>query len=167
MSDIIKERGLPFFAHLLRRLSDDFVRGLTTWAPEAGMLAPPRTASTMQVLHVLGPLTVTEIAQAIRQSQPLVTTWIRQLKELEFIEREVDPMDGRRTLISLSKKGQAEIARQEEALASVAAAYHDLLEEAKAEVFDALWRVEAANRRLPFADRLRGAAARIADEATH
>ena len=160
MDDFIKGQGLPFMAHLLRRLYDDFVRSITVWYPEVEVHAPPRTHSTMLVLDARGPLGLTEVAAILRQSHPLVLTWIRQLKELGFVRAEGDPKDARRTLLSLTEAGRSQLARNEAADAIVGATYSKLMADADAEIFDALWRLEEACRKRSFLDRLRDETAR-------
>lgn len=162
MDDFIKSQGLPFMAHLLRRLYDDFVRSIAAWYPEVGVTAPPRTHSTMLALDARGPLGLTEIAGILRQSHPLVLTWVRQLKELGFVRAEGDPADARRTLLSLTEAGQSQLARNEAADAIVGATYTKLMADADADVFDALWRLEEACRKRAFIERLRDETARTA-----
>jgi MarR family transcriptional regulator, organic hydroperoxide resistance regulator len=155
MDDFIQGQGLPFFAHLLRRLSDEFGRGSAQWFAENGIAAPPQTVSTLLALDEKGPLSLTELAEILRQSHPLVITWVRLLKAPGFIASTSDPDDGRRTLLSLTPAGRDEVARLRPMLTVVARAYSRLIKESEAELFDGLWRVEEACRREPFADRLR------------
>src|SRR5580692_6042293 len=84
--DFIRSQGPAFLAHLLRRLSDELVRGADEWSPEVGVTAPPRTTSTLLVLDEHGPLGVTEISALLRQSHPLVITWIKQLQDGSLIK---------------------------------------------------------------------------------
>ncbi len=158
-SDFIEEQGPAFMAHLLRRLYDDFVRAIAQWYPEIGVRAPPRTHSTMLALHQRGPLALTEIAELLRQSHPLVLTWVRQLKALGFVEAEADPNDGRRTILRLTAAGRREFESHERSDRLVAAAFERLMKEADAEIFEGLWRIEKACRETPFIDRLREASA--------
>jgi DNA-binding MarR family transcriptional regulator len=155
--DFIKSLGTPYMAHLLRRLYDDFVRNITEWYEEIGLLAPPRTHSTLEVLDREGPLGVTEVAEKLRQSHPLVLTWVRQLKELGLVQASHDPDDARRTVLSLTTAGKAQVKKNAEADRVVGEAYKSLMQEAHAPVFDALWRIEAACREEPLLDRLRRA----------
>lgn len=154
MDDFIQQQGPAFLAHLLRRLSDELVQGAEVWYPEAGVTAPPRTASTLLALDDRGPLGVTEIAALLRQSHPLVIVWVKQLTSLAFVESSADPGDRRRTVIALTRKGRAEVKRLRKALALMEEVSQRLLEEGGPELFSALWRMEEACRRQPFADRL-------------
>lgn len=155
MQDYIKQQGLSFLAHLLRRLSDEIVKGFTLWNAEAGIIAPPRTHSTLRALDDMGPLGVTQLAALLRQSHPLVITWIHQLKVLGLVESGPDASDRRRTVLSLTEAGMAEVQAQKRASLIMERAFERLMAEAAAEVFDGLWRIEQALREEPFVDRLR------------
>lgn len=155
MDDFIRQQGPAFLAHLLRRLSDELVRGASEWYPEVGVTAPPRTTSTLLALAEHGPLGVTEIATMLQQSHPLVISWIRQLKADGFVKSRADAGDGRRTVIALSARGTAEVARLRKALDSMGEASAQLMDDAAPGLFDALWRMEQACRRTPFAQQLR------------
>lgn len=160
MDDFIRMQGPAFLAHLLRRLSDELVQGAGDWYPKAGVSAPPRTASTLLALDANGPLGVTTIAAVLRQSHPLVITWIRQLEALALVETLADPHDRRRSVIALTRKGRAEVKRLREALAPMEQASRELLDAAAPGMFDALWRMEQACRDQPFIERLEACARR-------
>lgn len=157
MDDFIKSLGPPYMAHVLRRLYDDFVRNIEAWYREFGVAAPPRTHSTMALLEREGPLGVTEVADKLRQSHPLVLTWVRQLKKLGFLETSHDPEDGRRTVLSLTKAGRGQLEIHSQVDRVVGHAFEELMHEANAPVYDALWRIEAACRAEPLVERLRRA----------
>ena len=158
--DFIERQGPAFLAHLLKRVSDELVTAAGHWYPEAGVTAPPRTTSTLLALGDQGPMGVTELARLLRQSHPLVITWVRQLASLGFVEQRADAGDGRRTVVALTRKGRAEVRRLHAALATMAQASQALLDEAAPGLFEALWRVEHACRKTPFVDRLRALSAR-------
>ena len=158
MEDFIRAQGPAFLAHLLRRLSDELVQGAGDWYPKAGVTAPPRTASTLLALDANGPLGVTTIAALLRQSHPLVITWIRQLETLALVETLADPHDRRRSVIALTRKGRAEVKRLREALVPMEQASRALLDVAAPGMFDALWRMETACREQSFTQRLEACA---------
>lgn len=153
--DFIHGQGPAYLAHLLRRLSDELVRGADAWYPEVGVTAPPRTTSTLLALDEHGPLGVTEISTLLRQSHPLVINWIKQLRDHGFVKTRVDKGDRRRTVVVLTAKGVSEVSRLRKALVCMGEASLGLMDEAAPGLFDALWRMEQACRREPFADRLR------------
>lgn len=152
--DFIAKQGPAFLAHLLRRLSDELVQGAALWYPSMGVTAPPRTVSTLIALDDLGPLGVTELARLLRQTHPLVITWIRELTSLSFVTTGSDPKDGRRSVIRLTAKGRAEVRRVRAALVGMEQASIRLLEQSGDGVLAALWRMENACRETPFADLL-------------
>jgi DNA-binding MarR family transcriptional regulator len=153
--DFIRRQGPAYLAHLLRRLSDELVRGADAWYPEVGVTAPPRTTSTLLALDDHGPLGVTEISALLRQSHPLVINWIKQLRVQGLVKTHVDKSDRRRTIVALTAKGVSEIRRLRKALVRMGETSQALMDEAASGLFDALWRMEQSCRRKPFADRLR------------
>jgi DNA-binding MarR family transcriptional regulator len=156
-SDFIERQGPAFLPHLLRRLSDALVDSGEVWYREQGLSIHPRTSSTLLALDEKGALGVSELAQLLRQSHPLVIQWIRQLGELELVTVEGDPDDRRRSLVSLTRKGKAEVRRLRTALRTLAKSTQALMDEAIPGLFDALWRLEKTNRRVPLLERLRSA----------
>ena len=159
MSDFIERLGPAYFGHLLLRLGDEFVRGFEIRNREVGLIAPPRTHSTLRYLDREGPNSVTLLASALRQSHPLVITWIRALKELGLVTTASDPADARRTIVQLTESGRVEAKQAQRYEAVSAKAFEQLFRECDADVFNALWRIEKACRDRSFADRLRSAAA--------
>lgn len=153
--DFIRRQGPAYLAHLLRRLSDELVRGADAWYPEVGVTAPPRTTSTLLALDEHGPLGITEISRLLRQSHPLVINWVRQLRKHGFVGTRSDSGDRRRTVVALTARGAAEIRKLRKALVRMGETSQELLDEAGPGLFDALWRMEQACRHEPFADRLR------------
>lgn len=155
--DFVRGEGVAFMAHILRRLSDRLVAGFEEWYPAHGVLAPVRTASTVRLLYRRGGLPVTVIAQEISQSHPLVITWIRQLERLGLVTTAKDRADGRKSIVALTAAGREDVERMLRADATITAAYRTLFEEADADIFDALWRLEEACRSRGMGERLRAA----------
>ncbi len=153
-NDFIRRQGPAFLAHLLRRLSDELVRGAEQWYPRVGVTAPPRTTSTLLALDEYGPQGITEISKLLRQSHPLVINWIKQLKAAGFIDMRADDADGRRTVVALTRKGAGEVRRLRKALVTMGEVSQELMDEAAPGMFDALWRMEKGCRSKPFVERL-------------
>lgn len=154
MSDFIQQQGPAFLAHLLRRLADELVQGAADWYPSVGVTAPPRTISTLLALDEHGPLGVTELAGLLRQSHPLVITWIKELTRLSLVKSKDDPADRRRTLVSLTTKGRNELVRVRKALVTMERASTELLQLAGTDSLQMLWALERNCRELPFLQRL-------------
>ncbi len=155
MDDFIRQQGPAFLAHLLRRLSDELVQGAAEWYPAAGVGAPPRTISTLLALDEHGPLAITGLANLLRQSHPLVITWVRELSRLSLVSSSTDASDRRRTLIRLTAKGRREVAKVREALAVMERASAELAGLGGSDGWQALWAMERGCREVPFAERLR------------
>ncbi len=83
--------------HLLRTLRrvDD----------ETGLTAP--RLSILSVLVFAGPRTLGQLARAEQVRPPTMTRLIDALEKDGFIKRVTDPSDGRVTIISATKKGEA------------------------------------------------------------
>ena len=164
MTDLIENEGLPFLAHLMKRVSDELVCGCAVFYPEFGLRFSPRAASTLRTLDRLGSASIKQIAKAIDQSHPATLDWVNQLKLLGFLETRTDAGDRRRTIASLTEAGkqQADLHRQFDEVITVA--YSSLLEEAGANLLKPLWRVEKLGRAKPFEERLRGSARKLAEK---
>ena len=153
--DFIRAQGLPFLAHLLRRLSDRMVAEAGAFEAGLEIVAPPRTASTMLLLLTEGPQTVTGISARLRQSHPLVISWIKQLRALGLVTKSTDPKDGRRSLVALTEAGVAEAKRMAALSPVIGEAYAAVSAEAEADLFEPLWRVHDLIERGRLADALR------------
>lgn len=153
--DFVRSLGLPFLAHLLRRLSDRMVAVAGAFEGELGVRAPPRTASTMLLLHMSGPQSVTAIAERLRQSHPLVINWIEQLRALGLVAKSSDPRDRRRTLVALTAAGKAEAEHMAALSSVIGKAYETVLAEAELDLLDGLWRLYDLIERGRLADALR------------
>jgi DNA-binding MarR family transcriptional regulator len=155
VDDYIARQGPAFLAHLLRRLSDELIHGAAVWYPTTGVTAPPRTISTLIALDDLGPLGVTELSTLLRQSHPLVITWIKELTSLSFVAAKGDRKDRRRSVVTLTAKGKTEVRRVRAALVVMEQASMRLLDQGGKGLLAALWRMEGACRDMPFAEQLR------------
>lgn len=105
---------------------------------------------------------VVEVAKLLHQSHPLVITWIKQLRADGFAKTRTDTADRRRTVVALTAKGVAEVRQLRKVLPRMSETAQALMDEAAPGLFEALWRMEQACRREPFADRLREATSRAA-----
>ena len=155
MSDFVRSKGAPFTAHLLRRLSDELVNASALHCKELGIIAPPRTVSTLLLLEERGPPGITEIAATLRQSHPLVITWVRQLHELGLVSSGTDTRDGRRTIVEISAAGEEELGRIRRVLTRMGEVCDQLGREAGVDLIAVLARLDDACRSRPIIERLR------------
>lgn len=158
--DFIHEQGPAFLAHLLRRLADELIQGAADWYPTVGVTAPPRTISTLLALEARGPLGITELANVLRQSHPLVIVWIKELSRLSLVASKSDPADKRRTVISLTSKGRKELVNVRKALVTMEQASAELLALGGKGAWEALWAIERGCREQSFKQRLQAQSAK-------
>lgn len=158
MADFIHDQGLIFFPHVLRRLANRFVHACDVVFPDYGIVVPPRAVSTVHLIFSRGPQGVTDISSVIRQSHPLVISWLKQLRADGLVEVDKDPRDRRRTLVSLTPEGRRQAQLLLDVRPAFEAAYRRLMQEADAEIFEAAWRLEAGLGNESFEDRIRSEA---------
>ncbi|HLL30551.1 MAG TPA: MarR family transcriptional regulator [Allosphingosinicella sp.] len=158
-TDFITQLGRPFLAHRLRRLAETFLEGYGRWLPALGIVAPPRSLSTLLLLEADGPLGVTEIAARLRLSHPLLIRLTGSLEEQGLIRAGRDAADGRRRLISLTAAGRAQAAMVKRAVRVLDRAYGELMSEVGIDLMEGCTRVERACLNMSFEKRLERAAA--------
>lgn len=155
MEDFVHSQGVIWLPHILRRLSNRFVEACDQVFEEFGLIVPPNAVSVVHFLYAHGPQPVMAIAQATTQSHPLINSYVRTLKTLGVAQTHIDPADRRRTIVSLTDLGLEQARALLAARDAFVPAYQRLMGEADAEVFEGLWRLEAALRERPFAERVR------------
>lgn len=81
--------------------------GPPPWLAGARIGGPARLRLLDALAAASGPLTVSQIADAIGVDQPRASRLVQQSVELGLVRREADPDDARRTLIVLTDQGAA------------------------------------------------------------
>ena len=74
---------------------------------EANADLSPSLTSALASIEGHGPVTPSELANCERVQRPTITRVLARLAELDLIEREADPADGRSTLITITPSGRA------------------------------------------------------------
>ncbi|SER16186.1 bifunctional helix-turn-helix transcriptional regulator/GNAT family N-acetyltransferase [Pedobacter rhizosphaerae] len=82
--------------------------------------------------------TITAIARAIGHSHPSVSKIISEMIDKGYVEEKKDQTDGRRTLVTLSKKGKIIAAKIEDQLIDVNAAVEELSAQATNDLWQAI-----------------------------
>lgn len=126
--DFVAEKGLAFLAHRLRRLSEQLVGAAGAVLAAEGFATPPRAVSTVQLLHETGALAVTEVAESLRLSHPLILKLVQQLVTLGLVTTHEDPSDRRRRLVTLTTNGHAEAMRLIKFNDAMTASYCEILD---------------------------------------
>ncbi|HYC98848.1 MarR family winged helix-turn-helix transcriptional regulator [Brevundimonas sp.] len=154
MDDFIHSQGIIWLPHILRRLSNRFVEACDEVFEDFGLIVPPNMVSVVHLLYERGPQSVMSIATTTTQSHPLINKYVKALRALGLVSTETDPGDRRRTIVSLTEDGRQQAVRLLEAREAFVPAFRRLLDEADADVFEALWRVEKALISKPFGERI-------------
>ena len=74
---------------------------------EANADLSPSLTSALASIESHGPVTPSELASCERVQRPTITRVLARLAELDLIEREADPDDGRSTLITITAAGRS------------------------------------------------------------
>jgi len=151
--DFVRSLGIAFLAHRLRRASEALVDSGGGFVERHGFAAPPRAASTLLLLKRERVLGVTEIAQNLGLSHPLIIKLLAELLRTGLVAEENDPADQRRRLIRLTPAGEAQVGRLEQLLEVIAGTFTELFAEAGIDVIGDLDRMEAALARRPLSER--------------
>jgi DNA-binding MarR family transcriptional regulator len=133
-------------AALLRSLGGRSAGALV--AERSGSDLPTASIVLLEHLEAVGAQRVSRIAEYQRIGVPALTPRIKELEAAGVIRRDVDPVDARASLISLTDSGRATVARIREARCGILAeALHDMDPEVIATAADALTRIATAVER--------------------
>jgi DNA-binding MarR family transcriptional regulator len=117
-------------------------------AERSGSDLPPASIVLLEHLEAAGVQRVSRIAEYQKIGVPALTPRIKDLEAAGVIRRDVDPVDGRASLISLTDSGRATLARIRDARCGILAeALVDMDAEAMVTAADALTRIAAAVER--------------------
>ncbi|GAB3603420.1 MarR family winged helix-turn-helix transcriptional regulator [Microbacterium aureliae] len=93
------------------------------WGHGAKFAGPARLRMLEALVAASGPLSITDVAEAVGVDQPRASRLVQQSVELGLVERQVDPDDARRSRIALTERGRSAVRGfQDERRESVAAA---------------------------------------------
>jgi len=144
--DFIESLGLPFLAHRLRRASELLLEGTAAYLRDQQIAAPPRSVSTLLLLKRDGPLGITQIANRLRLTHPLIIKLVARLEEVGYVSQQISPEDRRRRVISLTEAGAEQTRRIEAGVEDIERSFRELLDEIGIDLFEGVQRLEAATR---------------------
>src|SRR5262245_51393931 len=115
LADVIRDKPHLFLGSRLKRLAEQMQGDVTLVAQRAGVPVQPGQYPLLVTLEEHGPLTIGELAQAMRMSQPAITRNAERLVKAGLIEARRSDSDRRQTLVSLTAAGKRtlEISRRE------------------------------------------------------
>jgi DNA-binding MarR family transcriptional regulator/predicted GNAT family N-acyltransferase len=134
--DFYKETGKMALGSRLRKLSDTVTEDALKIYALYNVSLEPRWFPVFYTLAEKQPLAVMEIAQIIQQTHASVSQIVKEMKKQGLVEEKKDASDKRRTMLSLSVKGQALVPDLKIQVADV----HEAVEELFAEMQYDLWK---------------------------
>ena len=111
MQDVIKELGFLCLGTRLKRLGDWLQADVQRVIDAAGVPIQAGQYPLLGALDLLGPLTVSELVEALGVSQPGVTQMAARMAALGLVEIRSDTADRRTRTLELSADGKRLIAR--------------------------------------------------------
>lgn len=154
MVDFIESHGSAFLAHRLRRSSDSIVDQISGILLQLGLDVPPRGASMLLLIDEQRQIGVMEISRRLRLSHPLIVRMAREFEERGLVEIGADPLDGRRRILSPTKKARREATALRAFNADLNAMFDGLFSEIDASLIGVLDRFDAELAASPIPPRL-------------
>ena len=109
--DFVAGKGATALGGRLRRLSELIDAQTALVYREYGVEFEQRWFGVLNQIILLQPVSVSQIAAALKITHVSVSQSVKSLKKAGFVIAETDAADSRRTLLSLSKEGQQFSAR--------------------------------------------------------
>jgi DNA-binding MarR family transcriptional regulator len=103
--DYIRSHGNAAVGARLRHLSERIDRESNAVYAHVGLHFEQRWMGVLMLLDERGEMTVGELAEALRITQPSVSQTLRSLQAANIVSDKADPRDGRRRVQRLSPKG--------------------------------------------------------------
>jgi DNA-binding MarR family transcriptional regulator len=142
--DFLKELGYLAIASRMKRLTDSLLRGGSEAYRSLGLDFEPRWFTLFYLLHSEdSPLSIQEIADALKVSHPAVIQTAQMLLKMRLIKSFQDPVDRRKRRLALTAKGKELGASLAPVWGCFQAAATELFEGAGVDMLDAIQRVEA------------------------
>jgi DNA-binding MarR family transcriptional regulator len=106
MEDVIRELGYLVLGSRLRRIGEQLQSATQNYLSGMDIGVPAPQLPILAALDRLGPLTVGELSQALRVTQPGVSRMVNKLRKAGFVASKCVTGDRRIRRISLSARGR-------------------------------------------------------------
>ena len=157
--DIVSERGALFLGSRLKRLADRLQGDVARIVERAELPVQPSHYAPLATLDRYGPLTVTQLADAMQVSQPAVTRALSKLVELGLVDSTRQQRDQRHKTISLSAAGRQVLIRSKLLVwPQVEAAVDEVIRQLSGSLLQQLAAVESQLAERPLNERARDVA---------
>ena len=107
-SDFLSELGLNAIVTRLKRVSDAMLHDGKRMYKQLGMDIEPNWFAVFKLLKLRGPMSVTEIAEAIGLSHPSVISIVNKMIAADYLYETRAEIDGRKRLLRLTDKATRE-----------------------------------------------------------
>jgi len=153
--DAVDELGPSFIGlQLYQLLSIINVQG-NRLLEDMNIEIPSRIASSLILLKMNGPMSVTQLGTTLNMTHQLMAHRIKSLKDLKLIVQEKDPNDKRRILFNLTSKGNQVASNLQEVTRMATDGYADLYEEIEVNLYEALIKARNSLLRKPLYERIK------------
>jgi DNA-binding MarR family transcriptional regulator len=153
MTTELHDYGPLLIASRLRKLSEAFYAGADEIYRANGVELPARCFPILFLLRDRGRLGISEIAISLGQTHPAVSQMSRKLMAHEVIQEWDDPLDERRRLLGLSRRGVQLMKRLVPIWSAIAAAAQEI--DAAHPILASLTSIDQALAGTDFATRIR------------
>jgi ribosomal protein S18 acetylase RimI-like enzyme/predicted transcriptional regulator len=142
--DLLKELGTLAIASRMKRLTDSLMRGGSEAYRSLGLKFEPRWFTVFHLLYTEdSPLSIQEIADALKVSHPAVIQTAQMLVKRGLIRSFRDKVDKRKRRLAITSKGKEMGISLAPVWSCFQAAAAELFENAGVDMLDAIQRVEA------------------------
>lgn len=146
--DFLDELGELALGSRLKRLSERMMADAASVYAHFDMPIQPKWFTLLAYLHQYKSASVVEAAEALGLSQPAISQFSRQLASLGLIDMSLSDQDGRKKIMLLTEKGNAQVEKMLPVWAAVEQAAISLCTELDNDFYQSLCRYEQAlNRR--------------------
>jgi DNA-binding MarR family transcriptional regulator len=142
--DYLQRLGPLALASRLKNLSDALMQGVSKIYREMEVDFEPRWFPVTHYLYTQGSVSVTSLANALRQSHPAILQVTGVMQKQGLIRLEKDKKDLRKTIIELSPEGRKLAESLAGTWANISVATEELLEENKVDLLKDISLVEKA-----------------------
>lgn len=158
--DIVSQRGALFLGSRLKRLADRLQGDVARIVERAGLPVQPSYYAPLATLERYGPLTVTQLADALQVSQPAVTRALAKLLQLGLVDSTRQHRDQRHKTISLTTAGRSVLMRSKLLVwPQVEAAVGEVIQQLSGPLLQQVADIESQLAERPLNERVRGFAA--------
>jgi len=152
-SDFLDELGSLALGSRIKRLGDRMMAEANRTYRAFGHDAQPKWFGLLALLYRAGPVGVGEAADRLGLTQPAISQFCRDLEGRGWIQVDLDPDDGRKRVLRLSRRGKAAVAAMQPMWRAVESAANDLCRSAGADFLASLQRLEWALSQKSIAER--------------